>query len=278
MVTMEGKDKTTVLSGARFHYREYGDPGSPPMLFLHGITATAVDYDALLRELASQWLVLALDQRGHGQTDVADDYSWERWVEDIDGVATTLGLDSFDLVGHSMGANNALRYSGTHLSQVRHLVLLEGGFGRPNAPDAAAYWGKMAQLFRPEGFESGVEFVELFAALFPRSDRAILEETAARLARRSDGFWGWPHQADPRIFPALTTTPPPSEKPFRAAVKCPVLVAQAEYSEIFVGDHFRDMAAEFEKGEARILPGTGHMIMCEAVPSTAQLIREFAAV
>jgi hypothetical protein len=102
-------DRYCTLNGLRFHYQQWGDPSAPPLVLLHGVLGSAVVYDAIAARLANTRFVLVLDQRGHGQSDRASDYSWPRWVEDLSAFWELLGLGNVDLVGHSMGAHNAAR-------------------------------------------------------------------------------------------------------------------------------------------------------------------------
>ena len=120
------RDERVVLgNGMAFHVRSHGAVDEPPLVFLHGRGAAAITYDYLCRSLARGRRVIAFDQRGHGLTDRAADYAWERWVEDIALVVDTLDLGQFDLVGHSMGAGHAARFAALHPQQVRRLALVE---------------------------------------------------------------------------------------------------------------------------------------------------------
>src|SRR5437762_12695814 len=64
-------DGTTTLNGLRFHFLDWGTRGEPPMLLLHGGGQTAHSGDEVAPDLARENHVLALDQRGHGDTDWA---------------------------------------------------------------------------------------------------------------------------------------------------------------------------------------------------------------
>src|ERR1700745_1217749 len=119
---MQPRDRYLRLGGLRFHYREWGEPTSPPLVVLHGILAEAHTYDGLCRGLSRTRHVFALDQRGHGETEHAEDYSWPQWVEDGAAFSAALSLAPFDLVAHSTGANIAARFAGKNPSLLCHLV------------------------------------------------------------------------------------------------------------------------------------------------------------
>ncbi|HMF29617.1 MAG TPA: alpha/beta fold hydrolase, partial [Candidatus Cybelea sp.] len=101
------RDELVQLRGLRFYYREWPSlkPNAQTLVLLHGYTGHARSWDALARVLQSRYRVLALDQRGHGQTAWAprDKYDTSEMVADLDAFVAALGLSSFALLGLSMG-------------------------------------------------------------------------------------------------------------------------------------------------------------------------------
>src|SRR5438128_1034570 len=97
----------------RFRYLDWGTGGLRPILFLHGGALTAHTWDLCCLALRDEFHCIALDQRGHGDSDWAPDadYSIAAQREDIKGFADKLGLDWFALVGQSMGAINGLAFA-----------------------------------------------------------------------------------------------------------------------------------------------------------------------
>jgi pimeloyl-ACP methyl ester carboxylesterase len=271
---MGASDNYVLLGGMRFHYWTWGEPSEPSLVFLHGIFLSGNSYESLVLPLAAHRHVIALDQRGHWETDHADDYSWPRWVEDLDALCGALGLEAFDLVGHSLGADNAARFAGTHPSRVRHLVLLDGGIGPRNSPERPEFWGKAAQLMPADGFASPEAFVDLASSLFPRADRSLITPWTPWMDRGDDGRWRFRFTPDLAVFTEDAPTPE-DESALRDAVPCPVLVVKSQYSELFVGDGYKEVAAEYEQGTAEILPDAGHMIMWENTGACVALTEEF---
>src|SRR5215216_3915791 len=98
----EVRDATVQLNGLRFHYRDWGNEGAQPLLLLHGFTGHARTWDTFAQAMRDRYRVLALDQRGHGETEWATDYATERSVEDIDAFVRELGLRRFALLGLSV--------------------------------------------------------------------------------------------------------------------------------------------------------------------------------
>jgi esterase len=103
-------DHDVVVDGLRLHYLDWGRSGAPPLLFLHGGCLTAHTWDLVCLTLRADFHCLALDQRGHGDSEWSPvlDYSPDAHVRDIRGLIELLGLERPILVGHSLGGLNAM--------------------------------------------------------------------------------------------------------------------------------------------------------------------------
>jgi pimeloyl-ACP methyl ester carboxylesterase len=73
--------------------------------------------------------VLALDQRGHGDSDPApdDDYRVATMADDLAAFTGSLRLERFSLVGHSMGGRIAIKYAADHAARLDRLVIVDIG-------------------------------------------------------------------------------------------------------------------------------------------------------
>ncbi len=73
----EPLDKFVQISGLKLHYLEWGNPSDPTILMLHGNSQQAHSWDFVSLPLSEHYHVIALDQRGHGDSDWAPegDYS-----------------------------------------------------------------------------------------------------------------------------------------------------------------------------------------------------------
>src|SRR2546422_6040543 len=102
------------LHGQRFHYTDWGEVAAPVVVMLHGITGHARAWDDEARALASRFRVVALDQRGHGDSDPAPDgdYTVATMAGDLAAFADALELTRFSLVGLSMGGRVAIAFAG----------------------------------------------------------------------------------------------------------------------------------------------------------------------
>ena len=256
------------------HWREWGDPEAEPLVLLHGSWLAAAFYDTMAERLAATRHVLALDQRGHGETDHAADYAWPLWLEDIAAFAGFVGLEQFDLVGHSTGAVNAVRFGGLHPDRVHRLVLLEAGFGPITSPQQGEFWTTAFRLSPEEGFESRDAYVDLVRELFPRSGTADVRAGAAHFEQRPDGRWHWPFPADVnQINRGEPTTE--EELALHRAITAPTLVIRAAASELFIDNAYVEFAGSLADGRAVLLPDAGHNLQWENVAGSTELVLDF---
>lgn len=100
-----------------------------PVVALHGITASYVNFVGVGEELAGRRPLLALDLRGRGDTDkpAAGPFGMSQHARDVAAAMTSFDIDDAVVVGHSMGAFVAVALAAEHPQRVRGLVLVDGG-------------------------------------------------------------------------------------------------------------------------------------------------------
>jgi non-heme chloroperoxidase len=92
--------------GCQLHVEETGKPDGRPILFIHGFSQCRLSWSRQLRsDLADDFRLVAVDNRGHGLSDKPRDaYADSKlWADDIQAIITTLGLDRPVLSGWSYG-------------------------------------------------------------------------------------------------------------------------------------------------------------------------------
>lgn len=112
-----------------------GDPSRDPVIALHGITAHHRAFNALARRVSGRRAMIAPDLRGRGDSDKPETgYGLDAHAADVVRLLDHFGLGDATLVGHSMGAFVALWTAISYPGRVRGLVLLDGGWPRPETP------------------------------------------------------------------------------------------------------------------------------------------------
>src|SRR3989449_9558437 len=160
------------------------------MLFRHCGALNVHSWDLVCAALRLERHCLALDQRGHGDSEWSPemDYATESHVADLDAFVDRLGLDRFVLVGMSLGGANALAWAGTHSQRLAALVLVDVG------PEVRQAGVRKIAAFTSEAtpLDSVEEFVTRALAFNPRRDATLLRRSLLHnLRRMPDGKWMW---------------------------------------------------------------------------------------
>jgi pimeloyl-ACP methyl ester carboxylesterase len=140
--------------GMRLHYLTCGE--GEPLVLLHDRGSAAALFTPIFAPLAAQRRVIALDLPGWGLSDKpiftgrTPQDALRFWMDGVLALLDHLGLDSVDLLGHSMGGFTALGLALDHPDRVRSLLLTDaGGLSRTMALDARLYyWLKPERLHR----------------------------------------------------------------------------------------------------------------------------------
>ena len=121
------EDKRIDVGELSLHYRDWSGSGQAIVL-LHGLASTCRIWDLVAPILGNDFRVVAVDQRGHGESDKPEDgYDFATVVEDLRGFVGALGLERPIVAGHSWGADVALEYAVVHPEGVSGLCFVDGG-------------------------------------------------------------------------------------------------------------------------------------------------------
>jgi esterase len=269
-------ERHAVVDGLRFRYLDWGTEGKRPILFLHGGALTAHTWDLCCLALRGDFHCLALDQRGHGDSDWAPDanYSIAAQRQDIKGFAEAVGLDHFVLVGMSMGAINGLAYAIAYPETLSALVLIDAGpnVRRPGSRRIRDFVNGGAE---PESLEAIIERALEFN---PRRDPLILRRSLMHnLRQQEDGNWVWKY--DRRRFQAMGGDQHANERRSLAdglaTVTCPTLVVRGGESDVFHDEDAERLAAALPDGRWVKISHAGHTVQGDNPKDLVAAMREF---
>jgi len=105
-------------------------PGAgAPVVALHGVTASYINFVGVAERLAGRRPLLALDLRGRGDSDKPDEgpFGMAQHARDVAAAMSAFGIDDAVVIGHSMGAYVGAALAAEHPEHVRGLVLVDGG-------------------------------------------------------------------------------------------------------------------------------------------------------
>src|SRR6266516_4217315 len=104
------------------HVHEWGDPGSPPVVCLHGVTSYGGRFQLLAERFADRHYVSAPDLRGHGRSDWEPPWDLETHLADV---LETAPAGPAVWIGHSFGGRLAAEIATREPGRVERLVLLD---------------------------------------------------------------------------------------------------------------------------------------------------------
>ncbi|MBC5768070.1 alpha/beta fold hydrolase [Ramlibacter albus] len=192
------------IRNLNYHVLTWGEPGpgKVPLVMVHGWMDVAASYQFVVDEFERDHYVIAPDWRGYGATDVphTDNYWFPDYLADLDFLIDHFSPDQpVNLVGHSMGGNVAMHYSGVKPARVRRLVNLEG-FGMPKtkpsqAPGRLAKWiDELKAYHRGEMELKPYDSADGVAQRLMKTNKRLTQDKAGWLARHwakpdAEGKW-----------------------------------------------------------------------------------------
>jgi pimeloyl-ACP methyl ester carboxylesterase len=228
-----------------------GDPHGPPVILLHGGGQTRHSWGRAALELAARgYYVVALDLRGHGDSDWApdSDYSIDAEAGDVRAVIDQLPAPPV-LIGASMGGLLSLTAAGEPPQHAIRALVLVDVTPRVDAGGRSRIIGFMRD--RPDGFASVAEAADAIAAYLPHRPRPKdLSGLHRNLRHRADGRWYW--HWDPRFFDTFEPDPDAAALRYTAAarnVQVPTLLVRGSKSELVTPEnvrHFRELIPHAE--------------------------------
>jgi pimeloyl-ACP methyl ester carboxylesterase len=113
--------------GLQLRYLDWGNHSAPTLLLVHGTRDHARSWDWTAQALRSRWHVVAMDLRGHGDSDWSPDgaYLLPYHILDFVEMVESLGSGQVSIVGHSFGGALAARYAGLYPDRVRKIVFVD---------------------------------------------------------------------------------------------------------------------------------------------------------
>jgi len=269
-------DKTVVVNGLKLHYLEWGDPASPTLIALHGLRGHGHSWDSFSEPMSAAYHILALDQRGRGDSDWAPDgqYTSEAYVQDLEGFCTALHLQNFVLMGHSMGGRNSMAFCARHPSMVNRLIIVDIG---PEGDPQGAARIKREMVAAQEEYPS---FEELFEAQQKANPLLSPEVLRRRLTYQTktlpQGTIGWRYDLEiRRQWREDRRSPQEDLWPAIASIPCPTLIVRGVQSDILPLQVAQRMVQVMPKAQLAHVEMAAHMVMEENPEGFLQVVRGF---
>jgi len=273
---MNPRDRSVAVNGIDLHYLDWGDAGAPPIVLLHGITGHARTWDRLAAALAPRWRVLAVDQRGHGDSAAAPDgdYGVTAMAIDLAAFADELGLGRFALLGLSMGGRVAMVYAGSHADRLERLVIVDIG---PEIHPEGLERVRAMMAGAPERLASETQAIDYIRRANPRYDEVELRHRVVHgLKRAPDGGLTWKY--DKALRDTMRSGGRRDTIDLWAAldrITCPTLIVRGSASDILSPDIAKRMLEALPDGRLVEIEGAGHTVPGDKPEAFAQAVRAF---
>ena len=275
------RDEFVEANGLRFHYREWGDTRPRHVvILLHGYAETCEVWADVAPDLAREFRVIAIDQRGHGKSDRATDHDYSRatQVEDLEAIVEALGLRTVTLIGHSMGGANAICYAADNAEIVTAVVVIE------TAPEVLR--SGIEQLRRLLGtrasFPSLDDAVEAFRPYLPYATTEQVERRVlASLVPNEDGVYAW--HFDPILRDPLSRPPDADPGQRRLSdlwdgadrLQCPTMIVRGQETDMLTPEAIQRLHRRVSGSRVSLIEDAGHSVPTDQPAALSLNIREF---
>jgi pimeloyl-ACP methyl ester carboxylesterase len=275
----------------RLHYADWGNAGAPPLVLVHGGRDHCRNWDWVAEALRDDFHILAPDLRGHGDSQWAPDgqYNMAAFVYDLAQLIHQQGLAPLTIIGHSLGGNIAVRYTGLYPDNVAKLVSIEGLGLSPKlqaARDAIPIDQRLRDWIAEQRAMSGRQprrYASIDEALGRmREENRHLSEAQARhltvhgVSRNEDGSFSWKFDNYVRTFPPVDLTTG-QQQTLWGRIACPTLL-------VYGGDSWASNPAEdgrlgyFSNAEVALFEGAGHWVHHDKTEAFVARVKAFLGV
>jgi pimeloyl-ACP methyl ester carboxylesterase len=218
----------------KLHYLDWGNHNAPCLVLVHGGRDNARSLSFLASQLSRDWHVIALDLRGHGESEHSTDgqYRVEGFIYDLVRLVDNLGERSVSIIAHSLGGVSALAFSGLFPEKVSAIVAIEGltrrsAINPPPIEDRMREWIEQSHRLsshKPRSYATLDQVAARMREAYPSISEHDARQMAGHSAQRNeDGTYGWKFDEYSYLRPAYELT---SEDYFRLwrAITAPVLL------------------------------------------------------
>jgi esterase len=252
------------------HYLEWpGAVDDLALILLHGGGLHAHTFDLVGNLLRDRARCVALDLRGHGESEWSPGrYGAEATADDISATVTQLGLERVVVVGHSMGGIGGIAWAARHPLELTGLVIVDVGPEIQNSATAS-----INGFITSQPSFADLEEVDAFAA----ESASTSDGMAANLRWRDDGRLAFKYD-DSQFYPDGIRLPIGDElRVLARQVTCPTKILRGSRSKVLSDDAARELASLIPGASWNRIEDAGHTIQSSNPVALAAAVTDFLA-
>jgi esterase len=240
------------------HLREYGilSAASHPVLLLHGLFGSAVNWHAIARRLAPARRILVPDLRGHGRSPAGDDLSYPAMAADLVRLLDTAGIARAVVIGHSMGGKAGMWLALAAPDRVAALAVVD--IAPVDYPDRH---GALLAAMRALPLAQIMDRRMADALLAPAVPDAAVRGYLLQNLEQGAGGWRW--RVDMSALAAAMDDLRGFPDPGIAQFPGPTLFVYGTESDYLTGAHLARIQALFPLARVRPVAGAGHWVYAD---------------
>ena len=265
------RSRNVIINGLRMHMLDWGELHRPVLILLHGGVVTSRTWGPFCALLAHKYRLIALDMRGHGDSEWPrdGDSNHNLMADDLAKLITTLELDKPTVVGHSVGGMLLMRVMMNSPELLGHCLLVDVG------PETA-YNGWKAKTEVTENsrlYGEIEEYVQRNAKRLNRSEAHMRRNGQHEFMQRADGQYQLKYDPrhpmggpDDKIMPGLPTLEQ------MATYQGDCLVVRGANSWFLAEDAAKRLADAMPKADFATVADCEHMVYIENPVGLAEVV------
>ncbi len=255
-------------SSLKLNYREFGEvqADSPPLMLLHGLFGSLVNWQRIARSLSTEHHVIVPDLRNHGRSPHAPDVSYPAMAQDILELLDQLQLSEAVFIGHSMGGKLAMWLALTAGDRVSQLISVDTAPVRYQSAFSPILQALMALPLDQIDSRKAAD-----AWLAPAIPTKSIRDYLLQNLQHTEHGWRWRNNvpalnAGIDIISGFPSTPPAQ---YYAG---PSLFIYGSESDYVLPEHHRRILALFPAAELQSIAGAGHWVYADQPDAFIQII------
>ncbi|WP_047983650.1 2-succinyl-6-hydroxy-2,4-cyclohexadiene-1-carboxylate synthase [Ornithinibacillus californiensis] len=259
-----------VIRDCQYWYEVYGN--GEAVVLLHGFTGSTKTWKYFVEKYQSEFKIIVIDLPGHGRTITPSPISMEQCCYDLHAILTDAGVNSFHLVGYSMGGRTALTYAMYFQEQLKSLILESSSPGLATEEERI---GRMANdenlaiKLEANGVKAFIDFWEkipLFETQKSLPEDVVAEVRNERLSQTKEGL--------ALSLRGMGTGSQPNWWGKLSSVTKPVLLLVGEKDNKFIQLN-KKMHESLSNSKLKVVENAGHAIHVERPAFFGKIVEEF---